>query len=105
MDRERYEMEAETLIGGRIAALRSLTFDRASELPEAGGEEVLVGGRKCELTTFRQRFRPDDILVTIQLARRSLLGLGSVHKEQGLVFKRDGSVRDASREELVASGG
>jgi len=34
-----------------------------------------------------------------------LLGLGSVHKEEGLVFKRAGSVRDASREELVASGG
>ena len=104
MDRERYEREAATLIGERIAALRGLTFDRASELPEAEGEETLVEGRKCMLTTFRQLLRPDEILVTVQLARPALLGLGSVHKEEGLVFKR-GSVRDASREELVASGG
>jgi hypothetical protein len=74
-------MEAETLIDGRIAAWRSLTFDQASELPEARGEEALVGGRKCMLTTFRQRVRPDEILVTVQLARPTLLGLGSVHKE------------------------
>jgi hypothetical protein len=104
MDRERYEMEAATLIGERIAALRGLTFDRARELPEAEGEETLVGGRKCMLTTFRQVLRPDEILVTVQLARPAFLGLGSAHMEQGLVFKR-GSVRDASREELVASNG
>ncbi len=105
MDRERYEMEAVTLIGERIAALRSLTFDQAGELPEAGEEEMLVGDRKCVLTTFRQLLRPDEILVTVQLARPTLLGLGSVHKEEGLVFNRAGSVRDASREELVTSGG
>ncbi len=105
MDRERYDVEVATLIGERIAALRSLTFDQASELPETQGEETLVGGRKCVLTTFRQGLRSDEILVTVQLARPTLLGLGSVHKEEGLVFRRTGSVRDASREELLASGG
>ena len=105
MDRRRYEMDAETLIKARIAALRSLTFDRASALPETAGEEALVAGRRVRLTTFRQRVRPEEILVTVQLARRTLLGLGTVHTEKGLVFNRDGSVRDASREELVASGG
>jgi hypothetical protein len=104
MDRERYEMEGATLIGERIATLRNLTFERASELPEAKGEATLVGGRKCVLTTFRQLLRPDEILVTVQLAGPALLGLGSVHKEEGLVFK-GGSVRDASREELVLDGG
>ena len=104
MDRERYEMEAATLIGARIAALRNLMFERASELPEARGEETLVGGCKCVLTTFRQLLRSDEVLVIVQLARPVLFGLGSVHNEEGLVFKR-GSVRDASREELVASSG
>jgi hypothetical protein len=98
-------MEAETLIKARIAALRSLTFDRASTLPETADEEALVAGRKCALTTFRQHLRPEEVLVTVQLARRTLLGLGTVHTENGLVFNRDGSVRDASREELIASGG
>jgi len=93
------------LIKRRIAALRTLTFDRATALPDAAGEEVVVAGRKCALTTFRQYVRPEELVVTVQLARRSLLGLGTVHTEQGLVFKRDGSVRDASREELVAAGG
>ena len=96
-------MEVVALIGERIAVLR-LTFDQAGELPEAEGEETMVGGRKCVLTTFRQLLRPDEILVTVQIARPALLGLGSVHKEEGLVFRR-GSVRDASREELAASGG
>jgi len=98
-------MEAETLIKGRIAALRSLTFDRAIVLPETTGEETLVAGRKCALTTFRQHVRPEEVLITVQLARRTLLGRGTVHTERGLVFNRDGSVRDASREELVAFGG
>ena len=75
MDRERYEMEAATLMGERIATLRNLTFERASELPEAKGEETLVGGRKCMLTTFRQLLRQDEILVTVQLARPVLFGL------------------------------
>ena len=66
MDRGRYEMDAETLIKARIAALRSLTFDRASALPETAGEEALVAGRQVRLTTFRQRVRPEEILVTVQ---------------------------------------
>ena len=91
------------MIQDRIAAVRGLTFEQAGALLEAADEEALVEGRKCALTTFRQRLRADEILVTVQLARRTLLG--SFHTEKGLVFSRDGSVRDASREELLASGG
>jgi hypothetical protein len=34
-----------------------------------------------------------------------LLGLASDHREKGIVFQRDGSIRDASRRELLVSGG
>jgi len=105
MDREQYETEAATLIGRRIAALRGMTFDRASDLPEARGEDAMVAGQKCALTTFRQSLGPNETLVTVQIARPALFGLGSAHTEQGLVFDRDGSVRDASDEELRRSGG
>lgn len=103
MNRARYETEVERLIQDRIASLRGLTFDQAGALLEAVDEEVLVEGRKCALTTFRQQLRADEILVTVQLARRT--PLGSFHTEKGLVLSRDGSIRDASREELLASGG
>jgi hypothetical protein len=105
MDRKRYEMEAERLISDRIATLRSLTFDRAGALPEAAGEEAVVAGRKCALTTFRQQVGPEGILVTVQLARRGLFGLGTFHTEKGLIFSRNGPVRDASQQELLESGG
>ena len=105
MSSGRYETEAERLIAGRIAALRNLTFDQASTLPEAAGEEAVVAGRKCALTTFRQQMTPEETLVAVQLARRTIFGLGSLHTEEGLIFNRDGSVRDASRHELLASGG
>jgi hypothetical protein len=105
MGREQYQIEAERLIATRIAQLRSLTFDRASALPEAAGEEPLIAGRKCALTTFRQQLTPAEVLVTVQVARPTALGLASVHTEKGLIFRRDGSVREASRDELLASGG
>jgi hypothetical protein len=98
-------MAADALIASRIAHLRGLTFDRARGLPEAAGEEALLGGRKCEVSTFRQELTAAEILVTVQVARRAALGFASVHTERGLIFNRDGSVRDASKEDLLASGG
>lgn len=98
-------MEAETLIGGRITTLRTLTFDRASALPETEEEKTVVAGRKCALTTFRQLLGTEEVLVTVQLARRTLFRLGTVHTEKGLIFNRDGSVRDASQRELLVTGG
>jgi hypothetical protein len=105
MDSRRYEEEGAGLIGSHIAELRGLTFDRAEALPEVRGEDMLVAGRKCMLTTFRQRLQSGEVLVTVELARRTFLGLGSVNRERGIVFRRDGLVRDASSEELLVSGG
>ena len=94
-------MEADGLVGSRIATLRSLTFDRASTLPEMEEERAVVAGRQCALTTFRQLVGPEEVLITVQLARRTLFRLGSVHTEKGLIFNRNGSVRDASQRELL----
>jgi hypothetical protein len=98
-------MEAETLIARRLAELRSLTFAQASALPEAAGQEIVVAGRKCALTTFRQNVTPREILVTVQVARRTTLGFGSRHTERGLIFTPNGSLREASRHELLMFGG
>lgn len=105
MSHERYQMVADGLIAGRIAELRGLTFDQARALPEAAGDDMLIAGHKCAVTTFRQRITSTEVLVTVQVARRTALGLATVHTERGLVFSPDGSVRDASREELLATGG
>ena len=66
MNGERYEVEAETLTQGRIANLRGLSFDEATELPKAAGEQALVAGRKCSVTTFMQPVQPGQVLVTVQ---------------------------------------
>lgn len=105
MNRALYATEAARMIASRLAVLRTLTFDQASGLPEAAGEEAVVAGRKCALTTFRQQLTAGEVLVTVQLARRTLLRLGSVHTEQGLIFNRNGVVRDASQHELLMNGG
>jgi hypothetical protein len=96
MNRALYEMEAETLIAHRLAELRSLTFDQASVLPEAAGQEIVVTGRKCALTTFRQNVAPEEILITVQLARPTMFGFCSRHTERGLIFNRNGSLREVS---------
>ena len=100
-----YELEAQRLIQDRIAHLRGLRFADAAALPETAGEETLVGGRKCALTVFVQRILSGQLLATVQVARRGLLGLLSFQMEQGLVFARDGTVRDAASEELQNTGG
>ena len=105
MNRAPYDMEAETLIARRLAELRSLTFDQASVLPEAATQEIVVAGRKCALATFRQNVTPEEILITVQVARRTMLGFGSRHTERGLIFNRNGSLREASQHELLMFGG
>jgi hypothetical protein len=57
MSHERYQIVADGLIAGRIAELRSLTFDQARALPEAAGDETLIAGHKCAVNPFRQRMR------------------------------------------------
>ena len=82
MSREQYQIEADGLIASRIAELRGLTFNQARALPEAAGDDTLIAGRKCAVTTYRQQMTSAEVLVTVQVARRTALGLGSVHTER-----------------------
>lgn len=97
------EQEIQTAIAARIDSLRGLSIEQIEALPEANGEEVTVGGKKCALTTFVQRLSSDEVLVTVQFSKNSFLGIGT-HTERGLVFSAKG-YREASEIELQNSGG
>ncbi len=92
----------------RIDALKALAFEQAASLPEAQGADFTIEGKQASVTTFRytNAFGLDGkVLVVVLAARPSLLGMGSHHIEQGLVFSEDGHVRSASDVELQNSGG
>jgi hypothetical protein len=104
---EAYQLEVDALIRSRIAQLRTLTFAQAAALPETVGEERIILNRKCTLTVFVQLspyLLSEQTLATVQGARLGVLGV-SYHVEGGLVFSPDGSIRDATEEELQNSGG
>lgn len=108
MNEEAYQLEADALIRSRIAQLRTLTFAKAAALPETAAEERVILKRRCALTVFVQHspyLLSDQTLVTVQVARLGVLGVSSYHIERGLVFSPDGSIRDATEEELQNSGG
>jgi hypothetical protein len=82
-----------------------LSFGDAAALPEASGAKVSIAGHECQVTTFVQPLRADAVLVTLQVARPGLLGVVSYHTERGLIFSADGSVCEATAEELQNNGG
>jgi hypothetical protein len=105
MSHSRYDHDAGALIQNRLATLRTLTFAEAIDLPDAEGEDTLVAGKPCAVTTFAQRVGSKQVIVTVQVARRAGVGFVTLHTERGLVFESDGSIREATREELLRSGG
>jgi len=92
-----------------IERLRAeLTFASARSLREAEGRDVVVAGKEVQLTIFRQYDLPilkGQVLVTVQIARHSLGGIVAFRQERGLVFSPDAPTRDATGDELSASGG
>ena len=104
---ETFRAEALRELQARVAHLRqSLTWARARALPEAQYQDVVVAAREVLLTTFRQvdMPAPGHVLVTVQIARHGLGGPTTFKIEGGLVLSSDGSVRDATDEELLRSG-
>lgn len=97
--------EIQQLIGARISQLQQRSFNDVAGLPEASGEDVLVDGKKCALTTYVQKLRSGEVLATVQFASPTFLGLGSWHTERGLIFSLTGIVREATPEELQDTGG
>ena len=104
MSNSEYVSESNCLIESRLAQLKQLSFDQASNLPEASQEEVTLAGQVSDLGIFAQRRPAGDLLVTVQLARRGSLGLVSFHTERGLLFSNE-CIREATSEELMESGG
>ena len=102
-----FASDAQELLDAELCRLRSLTYEAAAALPEANGRAVVLGGKRCQLTVFRQ----DDacgvseaLLIVVQVAR-PWLWVASRHTERGLVFREDGSVREATSDELRCAGG
>jgi hypothetical protein len=97
--------DIQQMIDARISQLQMRSFNDVAALPEASGEDVLIGGKKCALTTYMQKLSSGELLATVQFASPMLLGLVSRHTERGLIFSPTGVVREATPEELQNTGG
>ena len=97
--------EIEDLLAARISEMRAMSFNEAALLAEATSEEVSLAGQACALSVFRLQVATDAVLVVVQISRRGISGVTSYHSERGLVFEQGGIVREASSQELLASGG
>ncbi len=96
------------LVQRRVDELRILGYTEACALPEAEGSDLLIEGLKASLTVFRycNAYRLEEkTLVVVLAGRPTMFGMGAQHVERGLVFSRDGTVRDATDLELQNSGG
>jgi hypothetical protein len=103
-----FETEARNIVDERLAELRILSFGDVLDLPGALAEDIVIAGKEVQLTTFRQKDLPNlpgAVLVTAQLARAGLGGLISYHYERALVYFADGEIREATQDELLATGG
>ena len=94
------ELEITELIDTWILRLREKSFKEVAALPETIEENVLLHGKQCGLTTYVQKLGSGDLLVTVQFASPILFGLGSQHRERGLVFSPSNRVREATSQEL-----
>jgi hypothetical protein len=105
---ETFRADALREIEGRIDRLRlALTYAEALGLPQVDPQDIVIANREAQLAIFRQSGQPLEghVLVTVQVARHGLGGVVSFNLERGLVFSQDGSVRDATDQELLGSAG
>jgi hypothetical protein len=90
----------------KLRVLRHLTYEEVAELPETDGAEVTIADQRASLTVFRYSADASDgkILVVVQAAKPTVIGVATRHIERGLFFSPDGSVRDATELELRDAG-
>jgi hypothetical protein len=103
---ETFRADALREIESRVESLReSLTYPTARALPAAEYHDMAIAAREVQLTVFRQVDVPasQQVLVAVQIARFAMGGLASFKLERGLVFSVDGSIRDATAQELASS--
>ena len=107
MNSQDFDAAASAAATARLDELRGMSFGDASALPWASIEDIVVVDKEVQLTVFQQNGlpdAPDAILVTIQLLRAGLGGTVNFKLERGLVFTADGNIREASEDELQATG-
>jgi hypothetical protein len=105
--RELFRQEALREVQAQVDVLRdTLDLAGALALPAATCRDIVLCGREAQLTIFRQADQPSAgaVLVTAQVARHGLGGVTSLRYEQGLVFSPGCPARDATDDELRASG-
>src|SRR5690349_19503045 len=77
------------LLEDRIAQFRQLTFSQVAALPATRDEETLVGGSRCTVTVYVQPQLANQLLLVVQLMRRSIFGVGGRYIESaGLSSRR-----------------
>ena len=105
---EAFESAAQDAARTKIEELKKLTMKDVLLLPEASAEDIVVAGKEVQRAIFRQMGvpdLPDAVLVTVQVSRAALGGIVKYLHENGLVFLPDGSCRQATEAELLATGG
>jgi hypothetical protein len=104
---EAFRNEALRAIEAQLALFKdTLHLAAAALLPQAQSRDIVLVGREAQLTIFRQMDRPlpGHVLVTVQVARHSLGGVSTLRFEKGLVYSPGDLVREATDQELQASG-
>ena len=96
---------AKNILDAKVEQLRHLSYDAVCQLPAASGDEVAMAGHTYAVTIYRHDIAATECLLVVQVASPTLLGLGSSHWEQGVVFRSDGGIQEASERELQESGG
>jgi len=103
-----FKEKANRFLESHIRDPRVKPYQEAGPWPEATSEECLVAGEKASLTVFRQNSPyklEGKVLVTVQVAKPVMLGMGSAHFERGLVFSPNEESREATENELQNTGG
>ena len=95
------ELQITEALNVRLQRFQEMSFDQISAFPETTEEKVVIDGKLCTFTTYVQKLSEARLLVTVQWARRTLLGLVNLHRERGLIFSPSTRVREATPEELM----
>jgi hypothetical protein len=106
MSENAWGREARALLESRIAQFREYGFSQVERMPGASTEaQPVLGGKLSTLTVYVQPLSSDQLLLTVQCAYSVLGGVVGFHRERGLVFERNGAIREATSTELENSGG
>ena len=76
----------------RVNELKSQSVDELNNLPEYSDCEILVGGKKFTLATWRKPVQVGEVQIVVQAYHHHLLGIGTMMAD-GFVYTKDGHVQ------------